>query len=403
MSAMVVQQQQQQQGSNRSRPPPNIWLPPGFRFHPTDNELITFYLVKKVVNTKFAAHAIAEVDLNKFEPWDLPEKANMGEKEWYFFSLRDRKYPTGMRTNRATEAGYWKATGKDRDVRGGGGSNVNNSNSNGPGTSLVGMKKTLVFYRGRAPRGEKTNWVMHEYRLEGKTAYLYGSRAAKEEWVVCRIFQKKALAAAKLRALSEDNAAITTGAAHDSDDHEVPCSPGAATAKPELDDHLSCISGVDDQQQQHQCSKNFPGLYSTGDFAKLFDPEFLPPLRSSQVSPYATNASSCYSNKGSSLTKSCKSEPYAAAIPPPLADISSPSAAAAYNAFAGFVGDHTALNFSSSSFDSSHSTSQQQQPFFQQHSAATADQGFINEFLFSRFLADPSSSSSSDLDQLYAF
>ncbi|EFJ11746.1 hypothetical protein SELMODRAFT_125472, partial [Selaginella moellendorffii] len=189
---MVVQQQQQQQGSNRSRPPPNIWLPPGFRFHPTDNELITFYLVKKVVNTKFVAHAIAEVDLNKFEPWDLPEKANMGEKEWYFFSLRDRKYPTGMRTNRATEAGYWKATGKDRDVRGGGGSNVNNSNSNGSGTSLVGMKKTLVFYRGRAPRGEKTNWVMHEYRLEGKTAYLYGSRAAKEEWVVCRIFQKKA-------------------------------------------------------------------------------------------------------------------------------------------------------------------------------------------------------------------
>lgn len=83
------------------------------------------------------------------------EKAKVGEKEWYFFSLRDRKYPTGMRTNRATDAGYWKATGKDRDVT--------NSRSH----ALVGMKKTLVFYRGRAPKGEKTKWIMHEYRLEG--------------------------------------------------------------------------------------------------------------------------------------------------------------------------------------------------------------------------------------------
>lgn len=81
----------------------------------------------------------------------------MGEKEWYFFSMRDRKYPTGLRTNRATVAGYWKTTGKDKEIFRGG--------------ILVGMKKTLVFYMGRAPKGEKTNWVMHEYRLETTHAY----------------------------------------------------------------------------------------------------------------------------------------------------------------------------------------------------------------------------------------
>ncbi|GER45994.1 NAC domain protein [Striga asiatica] len=147
-------------------------LPPGFRFHPTDEELITYYLSNKVSDFEFTTKAVADVDLNKCEPWDLPAKASMGEKEWYFFSLRDRKYPTGLRTNRATEAGYWKTTGKDKEIL--------------RGNVLVGMKKTLVFYRGRAPKGHKTNWVMHEYRLENKPAF----KPTKEEWVICRVFEK---------------------------------------------------------------------------------------------------------------------------------------------------------------------------------------------------------------------
>eukprot|EP00249_Psilotum_nudum_P009068 c21687_g2_i1 orf=210-1466(-) len=154
-------------------------LPPGYRFHPTDEELISYYLTNKVTDNRFTVSAIGEVDLNKCEPWDLPEKAKMGEKEWYFFSLRDRKYPTGLRTNRATDAGYWKATGKDREVM--------SSRRRG---CLVGMKKTLVFYKGRAPKGAKTNWIMHEYRMEGDSPTLQISKATKDEWVVCRIFRK---------------------------------------------------------------------------------------------------------------------------------------------------------------------------------------------------------------------
>ncbi|XP_076904723.1 protein CUP-SHAPED COTYLEDON 2-like [Bidens hawaiensis] len=153
-------------------------LPPGFKFHPTDEELISCYLLRKVLDGSFTGHAIADVDLNKCEPWELPQRAKMGGKEWYFFSLRDRKYPTGLRTNRATEAGYWKATGKDKEIY------------SSKSSCLVGMKKTLVFYRGRAPKGEKSNWVLHEYRLEGKFAYHFLSITSKDEWVICRVFQK---------------------------------------------------------------------------------------------------------------------------------------------------------------------------------------------------------------------
>eukprot|EP00253_Pinus_taeda_P008805 PITA_08805 len=156
-------------------------LPPGFRFHPTDEELVSYYLTKKIMDSTISGLAIGEADLNKCEPWDLPAKSKMGEKEWYVFCLRDRKYPRGVRTDRATEAGYWKTSGNDRGV------------FNSLSSALVGKKKTLVFYKGRAPKGEKTNWVMHEYRLEGKFSYDHLPKDCNlDDWVVCRIFEKSA-------------------------------------------------------------------------------------------------------------------------------------------------------------------------------------------------------------------
>ncbi|XP_020702814.1 NAC domain-containing protein 79-like [Dendrobium catenatum] len=132
--------------------------------------------------------AIAEVELNKCEPWDLPSK-NLhssshvslsassiiyililfrfnserskigGSKECYLFCELGLKYSTGLRRNRATNVEYWKSTGKDKEIRR---ENI-----------LLGIKKTIVFYKGRAPKGE-----------DGVVAFEHN------KWVLCRVFEK---------------------------------------------------------------------------------------------------------------------------------------------------------------------------------------------------------------------
>ncbi|KAL6008497.1 hypothetical protein ACLOJK_034009 [Asimina triloba] len=184
-------------------------LPPGFRFHPTDEELVSYYLKRKIDGQKIELEVIPVVELYKFNPWDLPgmfcfslslkfsvfmtavtfqfqdeivevtqpscfaDKSFLPNRdmEWFFFCPRDRKYPNGSRTNRATAVGYWKATGKDRKVV--------------CSNSVIGLRKTLVFYCGRAPLGDRTNWVMHEYRICEE-----GSSEVRGAFVLCRVVKK---------------------------------------------------------------------------------------------------------------------------------------------------------------------------------------------------------------------
>ncbi|KAF8104508.1 hypothetical protein N665_0171s0016 [Sinapis alba] len=166
-------------------------IPPGFRFHPTDEELVGYYLKKKVASQSIDLDVIREIDLYKIEPWDLQERCSIGyeeQKEWYFFSHKDKKYPTGTRTNRATMAGFWKATGRDKAVY------LN--------SKLIGMRKTLVFYRGRAPNGQKSDWIIHEYySLESHQ----NSPQQEEGWVVCRAFRKRTTVQTKRRQVWDPN------------------------------------------------------------------------------------------------------------------------------------------------------------------------------------------------------
>ncbi|KAM0936416.1 putative transcription factor NAM family [Dioscorea sansibarensis] len=155
---------------------------PGFRFHPTDEELVGFYLKRKIQQKPLSIELIRQLDIYKYDPWDLPRLASTGEKEWYFYCPRDRKYRNSARPNRVTGAGFWKATGTDRPIYSSEGS-----------TRCIGLKKSLVFYRGRAAKGIKTDWMMHEFRLPSLVDTkkpLDKNIHPNDSWAICRIFKK---------------------------------------------------------------------------------------------------------------------------------------------------------------------------------------------------------------------
>ncbi|OIT40725.1 PREDICTED: NAC domain-containing protein 35-like [Nicotiana attenuata] len=146
---------------------------PGFRFHPTEEELVEFYLRRKVEGKRFNVELITFLDLYRYDPWELPAMAAIGEKEWFFYVPRDRKYRNGDRPNRVTTSGYWKATGADRMIR---------NESCRP----IGLKKTLVFYSGKAPKGIRSSWIMNEYRLPHHET----ERLQKAEISLCRVYKR---------------------------------------------------------------------------------------------------------------------------------------------------------------------------------------------------------------------
>ncbi|XP_047335961.1 transcription factor JUNGBRUNNEN 1-like [Impatiens glandulifera] len=165
---------------------------PGFRFHPTDEELIGFYLKKKVLDERLnhrIDHLIKQLDIYKYDPWDLPKYfKDVGHKEWYFFCKRGRKYKNSIRPNRVTGSGFWKATGIDRQIMG-------SNNEDQIKYECIGLKKSLVYYRGSAGKGVKTDWMMHEFRLPTFSSpdhhHLQHPQEA-EVWTLCRILKRDA-------------------------------------------------------------------------------------------------------------------------------------------------------------------------------------------------------------------
>ncbi|XP_057784747.1 NAC domain-containing protein 90-like isoform X2 [Salvia miltiorrhiza] len=168
----------------------------GFRFYPTEEELLCYYLPKKLNGpTPHIDRVIPLLRIYDYSPWELPQFAGevcRGDREqWFFFTAMQEREARGGRTNRLTQNGYWKATGSPCDV-------FDRRNLR------IGRKKTMVFYEGRAPHGSKTTWKMNEYKLYHQSSI----SQLREELSLCRIYKKSEIVRAFDRRPPAEEAAV---------------------------------------------------------------------------------------------------------------------------------------------------------------------------------------------------
>uniref|UniRef100_A0A2N9EWN2 NAC domain-containing protein n=1 Tax=Fagus sylvatica TaxID=28930 RepID=A0A2N9EWN2_FAGSY len=99
-------------------------------------------------------------------------------EQWFFFIPRQESEARGGRPRRLTQTGYWKATGSPNYVY--------SSNNR-----IIGLKRTMVFYNGRAPNGSKTDWKMNEYKaIEGEVSPTCTTPTLRQEFSLCRVYKK---------------------------------------------------------------------------------------------------------------------------------------------------------------------------------------------------------------------
>ncbi|XP_013628148.1 PREDICTED: NAC domain-containing protein 82-like [Brassica oleracea var. oleracea] len=152
-------------------------LAPGYRFTPTDLELVRYYLKRKILGDDILPSPIDELDIYKFEPRDLPQKSSLrtGDLQWHFFCPTSDKSCNGSGArNRVAVSGFWKHTGNPKDVT--------------YKEEVVGKRNSFVYYRGmKRSSSTRTNWVMHEYKLEDRTLE---QSVRQDDFVICKIFEK---------------------------------------------------------------------------------------------------------------------------------------------------------------------------------------------------------------------
>nr|AUZ96450.1 NAC domain class transcription factor [Malus domestica] len=152
----------------------DLSMPVGFRFRPTEEELIDHYLLMKLEGKDYlVSDVIREINICNHEPRDLPgfSLLKSDDQEWYFFSTYKKN--SRNQTERATKEGFWKITGAQKPVK---------TQDN---RTIIGKKRILTFYRGTVRNSQRTNWGMHEYYIPQTNP-----NANQRDFVLCYVKKK---------------------------------------------------------------------------------------------------------------------------------------------------------------------------------------------------------------------
>ncbi|PSS30310.1 NAC transcription factor [Actinidia chinensis var. chinensis] len=214
-------------------------FPIGYRFDPTSQQLLKYYLKPKVYSRPLPAQVILEFDAFQTNPWDLP-----GDCKGKRFFFCKRKLGNGRRFNGMSESGCWKVKGKEVRV-------VDNDSD-----QVIGVKRSLIFCEKK--RHLKHQWVMKEYRLVKSEMGMQ-----LEDWVVCKVYQKpnkSKYRRIRIRASDSSEESSSTSAVdnmegdgHSSDEspHYYPyISSSSSSSSSSFSSWVSEISSTDSDQEE---------------------------------------------------------------------------------------------------------------------------------------------------------
>ncbi|KAF8118093.1 hypothetical protein N665_0006s0093 [Sinapis alba] len=149
-------------------------LPVGYRFHPTEQELILHYLLPKAFASSLPSSIIPVYDVFFSHPLTFP--GDQEERQRYFFCKKRQEVSSNEHKIKISSGnGYWKPIMKEREIIACG--------------RTIGVRRTLVFHgtNNSSSNCNKTRWCMTEYSLAGFAS----TKAVLGEWAVYKVYKRK--------------------------------------------------------------------------------------------------------------------------------------------------------------------------------------------------------------------